>query len=94
MRLLRSERKLIKCFEDLGFLPKEAINIMSNPELTKVNRLNDDSNNVMYDVRDTAEAPFVIWWNDLEKDHRYSSWTSHLQEVRLLIPNITYFLIE
>jgi UDP-glucose:glycoprotein glucosyltransferase len=78
---LRSERKLIRSFENLGFTPKEAIEIMSNPELTKANRLNDDTNNIIYDVRDTPEAPFVIWWNDLEKDHKYSSWTSNLQEV-------------
>lgn len=81
VRAVRSEHKLVKSFQDLGFTPKEAIDIMSNPGLTKANRLTDDASNIIYDVRDTPEAPFVIWWNDLEKDHKYSSWTSNLQEV-------------
>ncbi|KAI8639247.1 UDP-glucose:glycoprotein glucosyltransferase-domain-containing protein [Parasitella parasitica] len=79
-RALRSERKLVAAFEELGFTPKDAIQVMSNPAFTIATQSDKAANVEVFDMRDTLEEPFVIWWNDLEKDKRYSEWTSSLED--------------
>lgn len=81
---MRSERKLIKSLQDMGFTAKEAISIISSPALSKASRFGDQaSHSEVYDVRDTPEEPFVTWWNDLEKDSRYKEWTADMGEVKI-----------
>ncbi|CEP14268.1 hypothetical protein [Parasitella parasitica] len=79
IRALRSERKLVAAFENLGFTAKDAIEVMSNPALTIATQAGNAAHNEIFDMRDTAAEPFVVWWNDLEKDTRYSEWTSSLE---------------
>lgn len=81
VRAIRSERKLIKAFEELGFTPKEAIDIISYPALSKTDQYDDATIEEVYDVRDDPEANFITWWNDLEKDSRYTGWSSDIKEV-------------
>ncbi|RCI03876.1 hypothetical protein CU098_007561 [Rhizopus stolonifer] len=80
IRALRSERKLIKSFERLGLTPKQAIQVISNPALTAADRASSEGNSEIYDVRDTPENPFIVWWNDIEKDKKYSGWTDDMEE--------------
>lgn len=85
VRALRTERKLIQSLQDIGFTAKESIQIISSPVLTKASRSSDKTIDGVYDVRDTLEEPFVIWWNDLEKDSRYKEWSTNVQEVTIYI---------
>lgn len=77
---MRKERQLIASFEELGFKPKEAIEVISNPAFTVASQAGNSVNDEIFDMRDTPEEPFVIWWNDLEKDKRYDEWTSSMED--------------
>ncbi|CAO3699789.1 unnamed protein product [Rhizopus stolonifer] len=79
-RVLRSEKKLIKSIQQLGFSSKEAIELISDPLLSGGDDAKDAVNDV-FDVRDTPEAPFITWWNDLEEDSRYDGWPSDIMEI-------------
>ncbi|KAG1175838.1 hypothetical protein G6F70_003865 [Rhizopus microsporus] len=81
VRLLRDEKKLIQSIQAIGFSPKEAIEILSNPALSEGESMGNDIISGVYDVRDTPENPFVIWWNDIEKDTRYEDWPSNIMEI-------------
>ena len=81
MRAIRSERALIRSFEQMGLTPKQAIHILSHPSFTAAERAPSVGNSDVYDVRDTQDDRFVVWWNDLEKDKRYSEWTDDMEEV-------------
>lgn len=80
VRALRTERKLIQSMQDIGFTSKEAIKIISSPVLTKASRFSEKAADEVYDVRDTVEEPFTVWWNDIEMDSRYSSWSSDVHQ--------------
>jgi UDP-glucose:glycoprotein glucosyltransferase len=80
---VRSEKKIIQSFQKLGFTAKEAINILSNPSLSKSESESSEAIGEIYDVRDTPEKSFIVWWNDLEKDKRYKVWPSNLMEVSI-----------
>lgn len=79
-RVLRSEKKLIKSIQQLGFSSKEAIELISDSVLSGGDDAKDTVSDV-FDVRDTPEAPFITWWNDLEEDSRYDGWPSDIMEV-------------
>lgn len=82
---MRAERELIQSMQDLGFTAKKAIQIISSPVLSKASKSGGKTTDGVYDVRDTLEEPFVIWWNDLEKDSRYQEWSSNMQEVIFIL---------
>ncbi|KAI8968326.1 UDP-glucose:glycoprotein glucosyltransferase-domain-containing protein [Mycotypha africana] len=79
LRAIRSELKLINSFKKFGFTPKEAIEIISNPELTAAHNPGEKKEEV-YDIRDTSESHFITWWNDLEKDKKYKDWTNSMDQ--------------
>ncbi|KAI8890404.1 glycosyltransferase family 24 protein [Backusella circina FSU 941] len=81
LRTVRSEKKVIQSFQKLGFTAKEANNILSNPSLSKSESEASEAIGEIYDVRDTPEKSFIVWWNDLEKDNRYKMWPSNLMEL-------------
>lgn len=57
---------------------------MSSPVLTKASKLSEKNADEIYDVRDTPEEPFIVWWNDIEKDSRYKEWSSDIYEVKIV----------
>lgn len=71
---------MIASFEELGFKPKDAIQVISNPAFTVASQASNSANAEIFDMRDSPEEPFVIWWNDLEKDKRYEDWTSSMED--------------
>ena len=72
---LRSERKLMKSFRDLGFTGEEAVALISHKVL---NDATQNDNVQRYDYRDTSEGgQTILWLNDIEKDKRYQEWSSH-----------------
>lgn len=39
----------------------------------------------LYDATDRDEGShLILWWNDLEKDRRYKSWSTSVRDVRTL----------
>ncbi|EEP81948.1 conserved hypothetical protein [Uncinocarpus reesii 1704] len=73
---LRSERKLINSFRELGFSASEAVELLSHPIIA-----NSQAAEVgpRYDYRDDTEGGgVIIWLNDIEKDKRYQGWPSSL----------------
>lgn len=80
---MRSEKKLIKSIQNIGFSSKEAIELITDPVLSEGEGTGDVISGV-FDVRDSPETPFITWWNDIEKDNRYHGWPSDIMEVSSL----------
>ncbi|EGC42348.1 UDP-glucose:glycoprotein glucosyltransferase [Histoplasma capsulatum var. duboisii H88] len=73
---LRRERKLINDLRKFGLSARQAVDLLTNPTISK-SLGTDDS--IRYDYRDDLEGGGVIvWLNDLEKDHRYEGWPRDL----------------
>ncbi|KAI8384821.1 UDP-glucose:glycoprotein glucosyltransferase-domain-containing protein [Radiomyces spectabilis] len=79
IRALQTERKLMDKFQSLGINASQALDILSHEAL--VAQSANTGMEEIYDVRDSAEQPTTIWWNDLEKDKRYKEWTSNLYDM-------------
>lgn len=78
LRTLKTEQDLIEIFERIGFTAEQAIGVMTDPALAKM----ESSNNVReptdyFDVR----SDLVIWLNNLEKDKRYKAWSKNMMDV-------------
>lgn len=79
---LRRERKLINGLRKFGLSARQAVDLLTNPTISK-SLGTDDS--IRYDYRDELEGGGVIvWLNDLEKDHRYEGWPRDLHSVSSL----------
>ena len=78
---LRQERTLIRAFQEVGLSAREAVNMLTNPVITKSHASKET---VRYDYRDSHEGGnVIIWLNNLEKDSRYKNWPSSLDAVSL-----------
>lgn len=76
---LRRERRIIGELRDLGLSSSEAISLLSNEVIAEA-----QANEVpqRFDWRDESESNQVLMWlNDLEKDKRYSAWSSALSSL-------------
>lgn len=81
-RFLQKERRLINSLVELGATKQQARGILSSSPLsTDKPGAADGSLQDVYDVRVPDEDHVVLWWNDLEKDKRYSSWFPELSAV-------------
>ena len=59
---------------ELGIAPEQAIKLLSDSVIGQV-QTEDDPGDGVVDASDRPEEGKVItWWNDIEKDKRYSSW--------------------
>lgn len=77
---LRRERRLIEKFRDLGIPAQEAIELLSHPLLGEA-LVQDTAQRFNY--RDEIDGGrVIIWMNDIEKDSRYSPWSSDITAVR------------
>jgi UDP-glucose:glycoprotein glucosyltransferase len=74
---LRHERQFINAFGELGLSPREAVDLISEPSITRAHFSEDSP--MRYDYRDEKEGGgVIIWLNNLEKDSRYKDWPSGL----------------
>lgn len=81
LNYIRDERRLVLSLVSLGFTPRQAFELISDP-LIGAAQTEDDSGEGMVDASDRLEGEDVImWWNDIEKDKRYASWPSSLAGV-------------
>ncbi|OJD11216.1 hypothetical protein AJ78_07973 [Emergomyces pasteurianus Ep9510] len=75
----RHERKLINKLRDFGLSARQAVNLLSDPTVAKIQAAD---NSPRYDYRDELEGRgVIIWLNDLEKDHRYDGWSRDLRSL-------------
>lgn len=88
LRLMRQERQIITDLLGLDVYMTGAmarhILIAGGPKEPVVSRDRIDAELLgdLYDSTDRHEGGKVIlWWNDLEKDRRYKSWSKSVREV-------------
>lgn len=68
---------------NIGLNPHQAIELLSSPIIAEAQSPQDSSRGV-FDVRDISpNNNVVIWFNDLEKDSRYSSWPNRIYDVKI-----------
>ncbi|KAI5297432.1 hypothetical protein KEM55_004704, partial [Ascosphaera atra] len=71
---IRKENKMVKGIGSIGFSTQEAVDILA---LSLADSSASKDNVLRFDYRDDIEGNRVILWlNNLEKDMRYSKWTS------------------
>ena len=81
---LRHERKFIAAFQELGLSAQEAVQLLSDPVITKSQA---SGQTPRYDYRDGVEGGnVIIWLNDLEKDSRYKQWPTGISAVSSPVP--------
>ncbi|KAJ1946986.1 killer toxin resistant protein [Kickxella alabastrina] len=77
---LRKENSVISSLEHLGVSQTQAIELIIGTDTA------DDAegaNTLVFDMRDKSQdQKTVLWLNDLEKDRRYSSWPSDIQNLK------------
>ncbi|KAF9513801.1 glycosyltransferase family 24 protein [Hydnum rufescens UP504] len=79
LRLLRRERRRILTLRTLGFSPSQAVDLISFPGIGSAPSLSGSSLEGYFDASDRIEGGnTIVWWNDFEKDTRYSRWPSSL----------------
>ncbi|KAK9765247.1 killer toxin resistant protein, variant 2 [Basidiobolus ranarum] len=80
VKLLRTEADIISALDALSISPRQAIDLLSSSHFDGASgseyppALQD-----IFDVRDSDRV--VTWWNDIEKDKRYSSWPKAIYNI-------------
>ena len=90
LRIMRKERKILNDLLSLDARMTGAdarhILIAGGPKepTPSQDRIDPELLGELYDATDQQEGEGVIlWWNDLEKDRRYKSWTKSVREVSI-----------
>ncbi|ODO11431.1 hypothetical protein I350_00211 [Cryptococcus amylolentus CBS 6273] len=79
LKTLREERQLTFALTSLGLTPAQAVTLISDPDIGSA-QVGEDVGEGFVDASDRTEGgDVVVWWNDIEKDHQYRNWPSHLQ---------------
>ncbi|KAJ6626996.1 glycosyltransferase family 24 protein [Mycena sp. CBHHK59/15] len=81
LRLLRKERSVMMSLTSLGLSREEALDLLTHPAVTAA----QGDVGVLDNVFDASDRPedgdVIVWWNDLEKDSRYASWSPSLHSL-------------
>ena len=82
LRIMRAERKRMISLEELGLSPAQAVGVISwSPPRAAANG-QETTLEGYFDASDRVEGgDVIIWWNNLEKDTRYSHWPASLTGV-------------
>ncbi|KAJ7608670.1 UDP-glucose:glycoprotein glucosyltransferase-domain-containing protein [Roridomyces roridus] len=76
LRLVKKERGVMESLISLGLERAEAMELLTHPEVAAAG---SDSGGVLDGVFDASDRPeggdVIVWWNDIEKDTRYNSWS-------------------
>ncbi|EIW69539.1 hypothetical protein TREMEDRAFT_44060 [Tremella mesenterica DSM 1558] len=79
LNTIRAERHHILSLSSLGLTPKQAFELLADP-LIGQSQTSDDPTEGMVDASDRDEGGKAItWWNNIERDKRYSSWPKQMQ---------------
>jgi len=79
---MRAERKRIVSLGELGLSPKQAVDVISWSSAPTAAGSEQPVLEGYFDASDRIEGgDVIIWWNDIEKDTRYSRWPTSLTGV-------------
>ncbi|KAJ2615865.1 killer toxin resistant protein [Coemansia sp. RSA 1365] len=79
LEYIRKESSIIHGLESAGLTPKQALGLLLNEDAEDDI---DNSNSITFDMRERPlEKRAVMWLNDLEKDNRYSEWSSDVNNL-------------
>ncbi|KAJ7136717.1 glycosyltransferase family 24 protein [Mycena epipterygia] len=81
LRLVRKERTVMTSLTSLGLSREEAVDLLTHPAVSAAQGDGGALDNV-FDASDRPEDGGVIaWWNDFEKDSRYSTWSPSIHSI-------------
>ena len=88
LRMMRAERKRMVSLGELGLSPKQAVDVISWSSARAAAGGQQPALEGYFDASDRIEGgDVIIWWNDIEKDSRYSRWPTSLTGVcRVTVP--------
>ncbi|EAU89163.2 hypothetical protein CC1G_08570 [Coprinopsis cinerea okayama7 len=79
LRMLRKERDLMLSLTRLGLSREQAFDVLTHPIISAAHR---DTSDALFDASDRQEGGDVVFYfNDIEKDSRYSNWAPSLHEL-------------
>ncbi|KAJ7032380.1 UDP-glucose:glycoprotein glucosyltransferase-domain-containing protein [Mycena alexandri] len=75
LRLVRKERTVLASLSSLGLTRTEALDLLTHPAVSAAQADGGVLDNI-FDASDRPEdGEVIVWWNDIEKDSRYASWS-------------------
>ncbi|KAI8067868.1 UDP-glucose:glycoprotein glucosyltransferase-domain-containing protein [Gongronella butleri] len=77
-RALVRERQLVQQLEELGMTRRQALELVSEDPTPSSGTATTPK---VFDTRDDAEHPAVLWMNDIESDAQYTVWPSELSSL-------------
>lgn len=82
LKVLRQERDIISGLTSLGLTAEQAVDLVSHESILAAQTTRGSADDT-FDASDREEdGDVIIWWNDLEKDQMYASWSDN---IRLLL---------
>jgi len=67
----------------LGLTPEQAVELVSHESIFAAQREGGTVEGI-FDASDREEGgDIIIWWNDIEKDQMYASWSENMQIVSM-----------
>jgi hypothetical protein len=82
--MLRRERQNMLSLMSLGMNSQQAVELIASPVISESKSVQDLTKGI-FDIRDKSEKKnIIIWFNDLEKDKRYSNWPTRIFDVCLM----------
>lgn len=67
----------------LGLTPEQAVELVSHESIFAAQREGGAIEGI-FDASDREEGgDVIVWWNDLEKDQMYASWSDNIRVVSM-----------
>ncbi|KAJ2604206.1 killer toxin resistant protein [Coemansia sp. RSA 1722] len=77
---ISKEDSIISSLESIGIPQNQAVDLLFAADKSADSH---DSGKLVFDMRDKSDSKkTILWLNDLEKDQRYSSWPSDIQNLK------------
>ncbi|KAJ6586424.1 glycosyltransferase family 24 protein [Mycena vulgaris] len=81
LRLVRKERKVMTSLTSLGLSRAEAMELLTHPDVSAA----QGDAGVLDNIFDASDRPeeggVIVWWNNIEKDSRYASWSPSIHSM-------------
>ncbi|GBC31348.2 uncharacterized protein OCT59_016320 [Rhizophagus irregularis] len=81
LKLLRRERQNVLSLMSLNMTSQQAVEFLASPIILE-SKSSQELTKGIFDVRDKSEKQnIIIWFNDIEKDKRYSNWPPRIFDI-------------